>query len=598
MFCGKCGAENDDSAKVCRECGGVLEGDPSTREGEEQSPAEGQTPSVDQESIGSAAPSKQESPRHAPTEKFRPGHDQIVANVGRTKGDIGRSRTISVTDQSQIIGSQENIQSELDASTTISLVDKSQKIGQQRTIHVEKKEEYINCAVCGTGVSKQESTRCPSCGKLVCPAHYDVAKRLCEVCARTRKAKGYKAIIGAVIMLAMIIALAIGFLKLTSISPPVSPAAPQVTGVKVAPPDRGAVQPPTVPAETRADARQRLTEAVQPSAPPSEPELVPVEETEKPPVQVPAVPAKGIAVLDFVNDTSNLAEIIATDLARSGKLTLVERRALASVLNTQGIDLSQALEPARAKEIGRLTGAAQLLTGSLVGIDDQVVLNARLVDAGTGAVLVGESAEGAKSQLIYIAHQVANRMHYRLTKEWIPELGPKIETAGHSLAELAKIDPTRILPKPDTKLNVDLSLDKSSFSTYRQGSKMQIRFSVNDDCYITLYNIDSQGKVTLLYPNQYHRDNFARKGMAYSIPAPEDQFEFVVRGKGGLESIIAIASTQPLFKYDQILKEQFMPEIDKEASQFLTRAVHVVEREKPKDWTTATVRFYLEPNQG
>ena len=77
---------------------------------------------------------------------------------------------------------------------------------------------------------------------------------------------------------------------------------------------------------------------------------------------------------------------------------------------------------------------------------------------------------------------------------------------------------------------------------YQIGEKITFYVRSDQDTYLTLLNISSNGDATVIFPNAYHKDNFLRGGRTYEIPAEDYGFEFDVRGPAGLERIKAIAT--------------------------------------------------------
>lgn len=73
-----------------------------------------------------------------------------------------------------------------------------------------------------------------------------------------------------------------------------------------------------------------------------------------------------LAVLPFAGDWS-LADVIANrveeGLFRTGRFTLIDRRALAAVLQEQGLGAADLADPRTAAQVGRLTGVQYLVLG-------------------------------------------------------------------------------------------------------------------------------------------------------------------------------------------------------------------------------------------
>ncbi len=133
-----------------------------------------------------------------------------------------------------------------------------------------------------------------------------------------------------------------------------------------------------------------------------------------------------LAVADFTGDNPSLCqavtETVLTDLAKSRRLTLVERaqlRQAVSELRLQRSGLTEASEMARA---GRVIGATHVVVGSVSVNEGRMILNARVLDVRTGALFAGaaENTEGWSDELFALAHDLANRLHHRLTGEPLP----------------------------------------------------------------------------------------------------------------------------------------------------------------------------------
>jgi len=81
---------------------------------------------------------------------------------------------------------------------------------------------------------------------------------------------------------------------------------------------------------------------------------------------------------------------------------------------------------------------------------------------------------------------------------------------------------------------------------YRVGERAVLNFQADRDAYVTLFNLGTSGKLTLLYPNPFAQNNFVRAGEIVQFPRMADPFEYVIEGPRGTERIKAIATTRPL----------------------------------------------------
>ncbi len=137
------------------------------------------------------------------------------------------------------------------------------------------------------------------------------------------------------------------------------------------------------------------------------------------PVKPPEIgPRLRIAVVEFENKTSYgarlgsaAADILMTELVRTDRFILVERAKLSKLLEEQKLGLSGVIEPETAARMGRLLGAAAIITGAVsefgvrTGGSDLLIVeskkqtaeaavDARIVDVETGAILHAESGRG------------------------------------------------------------------------------------------------------------------------------------------------------------------------------------------------------------
>lgn len=143
-----------------------------------------------------------------------------------------------------------------------------------------------------------------------------------------------------------------------------------------------------------------------------------------------------IAVSDFVGKPAEIgqeiAEILGTDLAKSDRITLVERSQLGQALRELRLQDAGLTKPEQAKRVGKLTGAEAIIVGSFYIRGNQIVINARVVDVRTGKVMAGraENVQGKLSDLYHLLGDLANRLHLRLTGV---ELASSEPTASRTL---------------------------------------------------------------------------------------------------------------------------------------------------------------------
>jgi hypothetical protein len=97
---------------------------------------------------------------------------------------------------------------------------------------------------------------------------------------------------------------------------------------------------------------------------------------------------------------------------------------------------------------------------------------------------------------------------------------------------------------------------KKKKAGYRTGQKIVVGFRASQDCYLTLLNIGTSGKLTVLFPNSLHSENFIQAGREYRIPEFDNEFEYELQGPPGVEKLKAMATLQRV----ALLESNFAPD--------------------------------------
>ena len=99
--------------------------------------------------------------------------------------------------------------------------------------------------------------------------------------------------------------------------------------------------------------------------------------------------------------------------------------------------------------------------------------------------------------------------------------------------------PNPALQQRDDALELILTTDRAS---YRPGDLITISARTNAGCYLTIVNIDRQGRGTMLFPNEFEQSNFIEAGRDLQIPGGTAPYQFRVREKGQ-ETVVGICSS-------------------------------------------------------
>lgn len=97
-------------------------------------------------------------------------------------------------------------------------------------------------------------------------------------------------------------------------------------------------------------------------------------------------------------------------------------------------------------------------------------------------------------------------------------------------------------PNPDSAIKISLHADKRHV---RPGDPLALTFATNRDCYLTIMDMGTSGRIVRLWPNEYSgQDNFVKANSRRQFPSDQDQFRFTIAGPDGTERIIAYATTE------------------------------------------------------
>lgn len=102
-----------------------------------------------------------------------------------------------------------------------------------------------------------------------------------------------------------------------------------------------------------------------------------------------------------------------------------------------------------------------------------------------------------------------------------------------------------ILPtNPNPADNIKISL-KADRERVQPGQHIVISFQADRECYLTLMDVGTSGRIIRLWPNKYSGlDNHISANAVRSFPAAGDPFRFQIAGPDGTERIIAYATSE------------------------------------------------------
>lgn len=89
---------------------------------------------------------------------------------------------------------------------------------------------------------------------------------------------------------------------------------------------------------------------------------------------------------------------------------------------------------------------------------------------------------------------------------------------------------------------ISAKLDKEgTLPKYKVGDKMVVNVRANQDCNVVVFNYDSSGTLTQIFPNDYQQNGFVKAGDAIEIGGSDSPFDYQISGKGGPEKVFVYA---------------------------------------------------------
>ncbi len=151
---------------------------------------------------------------------------------------------------------------------------------------------------------------------------------------------------------------------------------------------------------------------------------------------------------------------------------------------------------------------------------------------------------------------------------------------------------------PTTNIAITLTAEKTEV---QPGDEVSLTVETDRDCYLTVMDLGSSGRVIRLWPNRYSsQDNKVEARTPRAIPGPDDGFRIKVAGPAGVERLVVFASSE---KGKILSEDEFRALKDTAFSEFLGSpkdlAVEFQEGIGTLDasdrWGTAQLNFCITP---
>jgi hypothetical protein len=93
-------------------------------------------------------------------------------------------------------------------------------------------------------------------------------------------------------------------------------------------------------------------------------------------------------------------------------------------------------------------------------------------------------------------------------------------------------------------LGLEVWTDRGDDAVYQAGEAMQVKVRASDDAYLLVYEIDAEGRISVLYPWR-RGSNLVEGRRTYRLPPEGSGYELAVEKSTGQGYIVAIASRRP-----------------------------------------------------
>ncbi len=159
---------------------------------------------------------------------------------------------------------------------------------------------------------------------------------------------------------------------------------------------------------------------------------------------IPRESRKGLVVLNYKNNTPKsraaeyepwefgIASMVMTDIETIGMFNIISKERLADIMKEQQFQMTGAVDAREIVEIGKLTGAKYILTGSFTEMNGSLRIEAQVFSVEKGAQLGTAAANGKTDEFFEIEKNLVAKitvfLDAMLTENEQKVIASKIET--------------------------------------------------------------------------------------------------------------------------------------------------------------------------
>lgn len=113
--------------------------------------------------------------------------------------------------------------------------------------------------------------------------------------------------------------------------------------------------------------------------------------------------------------SKGIADMLITDLLKSGNIQLVERNDLQKIIKEHELSMTGLFEDKNSIKIGKLAQANKIVSGSYLIVNSKLQINSKITDVETGKIEASFSTDGNENELFKLEKEIAYKLLLKLT---------------------------------------------------------------------------------------------------------------------------------------------------------------------------------------
>src|SRR5216110_3563370 len=97
-----------------------------------------------------------------------------------------------------------------------------------------------------------------------------------------------------------------------------------------------------------------------------------------------------------------------------------------------------------------------------------------------------------------------------------------------ALLSLAFVSTSTVRDPNVYRPRIELWTNRGDAAVYTRGERVRLYFRIDQDAYVTLFRVDTDGRVRVLFPRNPWEDNFVRGGQEFEVQSYSSSYAFSV----------------------------------------------------------------------